>query len=309
MKRKVIAGCLALLLTGGALAQSASVVPAQPANAQLAQRGGGQPYEVIGSEVWDVPDPVSARVYQVFVALPAGYAENPDRRYPVLYVTDADYAFPLIRQMARRLNVEGPRIEDFILVGLSYAKGEGGMPSRRRDYTPTPNAPSGTPADSVHGGGASYLGYLDSQVLPFIAQHYRTDEQRRLFLGHSYGALLGTQILFERPQLFAGYILGSPSYWYDRHVMERQESRFAAAHRDLPARIYMYVGEREARAHGGDADMVEDARRMQKVLASRRYASLQLQLEVLNDEDHLTVAPRGFMQGLEYLLAQPASLP
>ncbi|MGE8289654.1 MAG: alpha/beta hydrolase, partial [Stenotrophomonas sp.] len=107
------------MLTGGALAQSASGVPAQPANAQLAQRGGGQPYEVIGSEVWDVPDPVSARVYQVFVALPAGYAENPDRRYPVLYVTDADYAFPLIRQMARRLNVEGPRIEDFILVGLS----------------------------------------------------------------------------------------------------------------------------------------------------------------------------------------------
>lgn len=308
MKQTVIAGCLALLLTGNALAQSAPVGPALPASASLAQRGDGQPYEIIGSEVWDVPDPVSARDYQVFVALPAGYAENPDRRYPVLYVTDADYAFPLIRQMARRLNVEGPRIEDFILVGLSYAKGEGGMSSRRRDYTPTPNGPSGTPAEAVHGGGAAYLEYLDRQVLPFIAQRYRTDEQRRLFLGHSYGALLGTQILFERPQLFAGYILGSPSYWYDQHVMEGRERGFAATHRDLPARVYMYVGEREAIAHGGDADMVKDARRMQKALASRRYASLQLQLEVLNDEDHLTVAPRGFMQGLEHLLAQPVAI-
>lgn len=307
MKRQVISVCLALSLTGSALAATASAVPSVSPSSQSAQRGGGQPYEIIGSEVWDVPDPVSARDYQVFVALPAGYAENPQRRYPVLYVTDADYAFPLIRQMARRMNVEGPRIEDFILVGLSYAKGEGGMPSRRRDYTPTPNAPSGTPADAVHGGGAAYLSYLDKQVLPFIAQHYRTDEQRRLLLGHSYGALLGTQILFERPQMFAGYILGSPSYWYDQHVMERQEGRFAVAHRDLPARVYMYVGEREAVAHGADADMVKDAQRMQKALASRKYASLQLQLDVLNDEDHLTVAPRGFMQGLEYLLAQPAT--
>ena len=49
--------------------------------------------------MWDVPDPVSKRGYQVFVALPPSYAKQPQRRYPVLYVTDADYAFPIIRQL------------------------------------------------------------------------------------------------------------------------------------------------------------------------------------------------------------------
>ena len=54
-----------------------------------------------------MPDPISGRRYQVFVHLPPSYAQPADRRYPVMYVTDADYAFPIIRQIGRRLNGEG----------------------------------------------------------------------------------------------------------------------------------------------------------------------------------------------------------
>ena len=274
------------------------------ASALGGQRGEGAPYEVVGSEVWNVPDPVSGRVYQVFVALPPSYDESPGRRYPVLYVTDADYAFPLARQIGRRLNVEGPKLEEFILVGLSYSVGDDGMTSRRRDYTPTPNGPSSAPKDALHGGAAPYITYLREQVLPFVAGRYRTDESRRLLLGHSYGALLGSQILFTDPDMFAGYIMGSPSFWYDRNVMSRFEKDYAAAHKDLKASVYMYVGEREAPAFGNDADMVADAKNMQAALRAHNYPSLRLKLDVLNDEDHLSVAPRGLTNGLKYLLGK-----
>lgn len=280
---------------------STSQVPSATPTGQVS---GGRPYEIVGSEVWDVPDPASGRNYQVFVALPKSYGEDPARRYPVLYVTDADYAFPLIRQIARRLNGEGPQIQDFILVGLSYAVGEEGMPSRRRDYTPTAVGTSGAPKDAVHGESAAYIGYLRDQVLPFVAQHYRSDEQTRLFLGHSYGGLLGTQILLSQPQLFSGYIIGSPSYWYDDHVMDRMESAYAKQHQDLAARVYMYVGQYEARRYGKAYDMVSDAERMAQTMRARHYPSLQLSLDVLNDEDHLSVAPRGFIHGLKMLLAE-----
>lgn len=271
------------------------------------QRGQGQPYEIVGSEVWDVPDPVSGRTYQVFVGLPASYAENPERRYPVLYVSDADYAFPLVRQIGRRLNGDGPKIDEFILVGLSYAVGEEGIPSRRRDYTPTPAGSHDSPPDAVHGMGGAYLAYLRDQVLPFVAHRYRTDESRRLYLGHSYGGLLGAQILLTEPELFSGYILGSPSFWYDNHYMEGMESAFAASHKDLPARIYMYVGQYEdikpdpryAKRH----NMVTDARRMTEALRSRGYPSLRMKLDVMDDEDHLSVAPSGFTRGLKYQLS------
>jgi hypothetical protein len=271
----------------------------QPTNVQP---GKGSPYVLIGTEVWDVPDPASQRGYQVFVSLPASYGKEPSRRYPVLYVTDANYAFPVIREISRRLNVEHAQIADFILVGLSYAKGEDGTQSRNRDYTPTSNGPSGAPAGAVQGHGPAYQTYLHDRVLPFIAQRYRTDPRRALFLGHSYGALLGAQILFTDPGMFSGYILGSPSLWYGKHHIFSMEAMYAAQHRDLPAKVYMYVGEYETNRFNRINDLVADNREFEGRLKKRKYPNLVLKSDVLNDEDHVSVAPRGFIHGLKYLL-------
>lgn len=303
--RRVLSTLIIALTAGFGLA----TVPAnaQPQSAVKIQAGEGRPYEIADSEVWDVPDPVSRRGYQVFVALPPSYAKEPQRKYPVLYVTDADYAFPILRQINRRLNLEGARIEEFILVGLSYAKGEDGAVSRRRDYTPTANGPSTAPSGAIHGQGQAYQTYLRDQVKPFIANRYRTDPARALFLGHSYGSLLGAQILFSEPGLFSGYILGSPSLWYDKRHALGLEASYAARSRDLPAKVFLYVGEYEAQRKGDrrysqSVDMVADNQALEKALKGRKYPNLNLKSVVLNDEDHLTVAPRGFTQGLKYLL-------
>lgn len=276
--------------------------PIPPASALGGQRGRGMQYEIVGSEVWAVPDPVSGRDYQLFVAVPPSYSEHPDRRYPVLYVTDADYAFPLVRNISRRLNLEGMKVDEFILVGLSYALGEKGMPSRRRDYTPTSPRQGGAPVDAAHGEGDAYMTYLRDQVIPFVATRYRSDEERRMLLGHSYGSLLGAQILFSEPGMFSGYILGSPSLWFDDNVMEEFEDKYSQAREDLAASVYMYVGEYEESTFGKRYDMVSDARRMESSLRSRNYPSLRIKLEILNDEDHLSVAPRGFTHGLKFLM-------
>ncbi len=254
-----------------------------------------------------MPDPISKRGYQVFVALPPSYATHPQRRYPVLYATDADYAFPIIRQLSRRLNVEGPKIEEFILVGLSYGKGEDGGTSRQRDYTPTPNGPSTASPNAIHGQAHAYQKYLREQVKPFVNAHYRTAPAKTIFLGHSYGALLGTQILFTEPGLFSSYILGSPSLWYDKRHALKLEAAYAKQNRDLSANVYLYVGSYEAlrkgdRRYNQTVDMVADNQALEAALKSRKYPSLKLKSTVLNDEDHLTVAPRGFMQGMKYLL-------
>ena len=235
-RRFPLALLIALVTSAGAfIAPTHAQTPSTP----KVQSGDGHPYEIADSEVWDVPDPVSKRGYQVFVALPPSYAKQPQRRYPVLYVTDADYAFPIIRQLGRRLNVEGPQIEEFILVGLSYGKGEDGGVSRQRDYTPTPNGPSTAPPNSIHGQAQAYQQYLRDQVKPFINARYRASPSKAIFLGHSYGALLGTQILFTEPGLFSDYILGSPSLWYDKRHALTLEAGYAKQNRDLKANVYL----------------------------------------------------------------------
>ncbi len=158
------AALLAAMLAGCTNAADAEAAQERPAE--------GRPYELAGTQVWTVPDPASGRSYQVFVSLPAGYEANAARRYPVMYVADADYGFPLIRSIARRVNLEGPAVEDFILVGLSYAVGEDGANSRRRDYTPTANGPRSA-GNALHGAGAAYQNYIKTQVLPFVEQRFR----------------------------------------------------------------------------------------------------------------------------------------
>lgn len=264
----------------------------------------GAPYVLKGTQVWTVPDTGTAREYEVFVSLPASYETSPNRRYPVLYVTDADYAFPIIRQIARRVNLEGPVIEEFILVGLSYSKGDSPTTSRNRDYTPTPNGPARA-RSMVHGEGPTYQNYLKASAIPFIEERFRADPARRVLLGHSYGGLLGAQILFTDPTLFNAYVLGSPSFWFDaRHIM-KMEASYARNHRDLPADVFMYIGGYEVpgpSTRNASVDMVGDVRTMEQVLESRGYASLKVQSAVLADEDHLTVAPVGFTRALMAVL-------
>lgn len=141
-------------------------------------------------------------------------------------------------------------------------------------------------------------------MLPFVEGRFRADPARRLLLGHSYGGLLGAQILFSEPDLFDGYVLGSPSFWFGDHAMMRTEADYARTNTDLPARVHMYIGEYETPGPGRDSryDMVGDNARFEERLRSRAYPGLVLTSEVLNDEDHLTVAPRGFTHALEELL-------
>lgn len=296
-------GLLMIMLAGFLGSACSDQAGAQTTQAQAASVNGA-PYVLQGTQVWAVPDPVSGRDYEVFVSLPASYATSPNRRYPVLYVTDADYAFPIIRQIARRVNLDGPVIEEFILVGLSYSKGDSGTVSRNRDYTPTPNGPSRA-SSLLHGEGAAYQAYLKTQAIPFIENRFRAEPTRRVLLGHSYGGLLGAQIMFTDPSLFQAYVLGSPSFWFDKRHIMTMEAEYARTHRDLSANVFMYMGDYEVPGdsrRNSTVDMVGDMRTMEQVLTSRSYPNLRVRSVVLADEDHLTVAPVGFTRALMAVL-------
>nr|WP_314434908.1 alpha/beta hydrolase-fold protein [uncultured Brevundimonas sp.] len=301
MKRSGLAVALTAVLAAACSPKADAQSSPQAAPQVEAHQAEGAPYVLKGARVWTVPDPVSARDYEVFVSLPASYEANPRRRYPVLYVTDADYAFPIIRQIARRVNLDGPRLEEFILVGLSYSRGDSGVVSRNRDYTPTPNGPRSA-SSSLHGQGAAYQTYLKTQAIPFIENRFRADPARRVLLGHSYGALLGAQILFTDPSMFQAYVLGSPSFWFDQGHIMTMEAAYARTHTDLPADVFMYVGAWEVPGpsprNTSGADMVRDMRTMETTLKSHHYPNLRVQSVVLADEDHLTIAPVGATRGL-----------
>lgn len=278
-----------------------------------------QPYVLAGTEVRSLHASRLNRDYPLFISLPASYKTAPQRNYPVLFVTDADYAFPLVRSIGRRVGNGGKDLEEFILVGLGYATGDTPIYSRQRDYTPSPQGEKQPTSDMpgrppVFGEAEGYRQFIASEVIPFIAKNYRIDMSRKVFAGHSYGALLGMQALFTEPGMFDAYILGSPSIWYDHKLMFTRERAYAASHKDLKARVYMAIGGFETVKPGAknprynrDSDMVRDMQEMERVLKSRRYPGLSIRSEVVADEDHLTVAPAILTRGLTWAFGKPDS--
>lgn len=266
------------------------------------------PYQLDDTEVRDIHARQLERDYQLYVALPESYRTS-QRRYPVLFVVDANYAFPVVRNIAQRL-AKHAGLEEVIVVGLSYARGDGPVYSRRRDYTPSvprsrhyvSDMPGRVPA---FGQADAYGRFIAAEVFPMIAAQYRADMGRTVFIGHSYGSLLGLQVLLTRPATFAHYILGSPSLWYDGGVMFGREQAYAQAHRDLRASVYFGIGGLETLPPGkrrtrdeDDADMLADLREFDAALASHRYPGLRMRLEVFAGEDHASVFPFLLTHGL-----------
>ena len=269
-------------------------------------------YVLENTEVRDIRAPALKRDYQLYVALPDSYRQG-NKRYPVLFVTDANYAFPVVRNIAQRLNKHAG-MEEVIVVGLSYANGDGGVYSRRRDYTPTTPRKHDYRSDmpgrqAAFGEAKAYGQFISGEVFPFIASNYRVNMQRKVFIGHSYGSLLGLQFLLTEPRTFEHYILGSPSLWYDAGVMFDREQAYAASHKDLPASVFFGIGGLEKLAPGKkrsraeeDADMLADLREFDGKLTSRKFPNLKTRLRVFEDEDHASVFPFVLTHGLRAYL-------
>ena len=280
-------------------------------------------YELPNTQVHQLPANNSGRHYEVWVDLPPSYATS-TKSFPVLFVTDANYAFPLVRSIRNRLGAGGQNIEDFVLVGLSYAQGDSPIDSRSLDYTPTnvllgkksPDDDDGNYAGKAYGGAAAYADYLRQQVIPFVLNHYRIDATRKFYVGHSYGGLLGAQILLTQPDTFDSYILSSPSFWFDQNYMLRLVTEFSTKQRKAsavalkkskrPLTVQLYAAEYEQIKAGPRyakrISIVADMQLFEQQLRTGNFTGLSMNSQVIADEDHLSVFPAMISRALVKLL-------
>lgn len=237
------------------------------------------------------------RVYPIWVDVPASYAQS-QAAYPLLLVTDAPYAFPLIRSIRNRVGQKGRNIADFILAGIAYPATDTPVASRNRDYTTSdvharPENKSDSYSDTQYGNAPAFAGFITQQVLPLLQQQYRLDRQQQIYLGHSYGALLGSYLLLHQPRHFSHYVLSSPSLWFDqRQLLNQAPALLRSFPAQQQAKIWLYTGGFEQPGptpRHNSTDMVGDMQRFAGML--RKHQGLQVHAQVLEGEDHLTVFP------------------
>jgi predicted alpha/beta superfamily hydrolase len=195
--------------------------------------------------------------------LPPGYYQQPQRRFPVLYLHDGqnlfDGATAYIRgqdwHIAQTADEEigSGRVEPLIIVGI-YNAGK----SRIGEYTPTR-------MPKIGGGRADRYGkFLLDEVMPFVEREYRADggAWRTGIGGSSLGGLVSLYLGLQRPDVFGKIAALSPSVWWNQRVIYQFAEKMAIESRP---RIWLDIGTREG------ARIVEDVERYRDILLLRGW--------------------------------------
>lgn len=255
------------------------------------------PYTLPNTEVIEIRSKHTGAEYQLFVALPPGYAAARRASYPVVYMLDADYSFALVRNVVQHF-VEREDLPPMILVAIAYPGAatdrEVYKKNRTRDYTPTyaPSGGYGTEYQKVSGGGPKFRSFLANELFPLIERRYRAKSDDRTLIGHSYGGLFGTFVLLTEPALFERYVIVSPSLWYANRVVLTMEEAAARNGIRPDARVFFGVGELESPV------MSDDLTQLYRNLRARNNPRLDMSMRIFEGERHNSVFPAAVTRGL-----------
>jgi uncharacterized protein len=221
----------------------------------------------------------------VWVRTPHDY-EKANEPFPVLYLADGPNYINLIGSTMDFLAL-GDRMPPLVIVGISNT-------DRTRDMTPSHSDeknPDGTVhADPTSGGADHFVDFIQNELMPEIERRYRVAPYR-IFVGHSFGALLAVHILITRPDMFQAYIAASPSLWWDNQRTLHRAQDFFAAHAELNKRFFFDLGN-----EGPQMRNPFDA--LQKTLTDKTPKDFHWKSAVYPDENHGSSVLRGYYDGL-----------
>jgi len=232
--------------------------------------------------------------FVIQVRLPESYTAG-EKRYPVLYVLDADKCFGLAADTADWLAwaKEAPEI---IVVGIAYAKGvDEWWQKRSRDYSPTKDASKLWGEWPLAGGAAKFQEFLAKELFLFIESRYRAKADDRAILGISLGGLFGAYTLFTRPALFHRYILISPAFIWDQKRLWQYETEYQTKSKELAATVFTAVGDADERA------ILVPWSDFNHLIEERHYSGLHWFTQIFPGESHISVLPGALARGLKMI--------
>jgi uncharacterized protein len=248
-----------------------------------------RPFVLGNTETCDLPGCLGGRHLRLHVALPWYYYQQPERKFPGVYLCDGYWYFALLNSLYHPLAYDKV-VPEHILVGLSYAEDQPNYEKlRQRDLSPVRLALLGR-----SGEGAEFLDTLCTQVVPYIEAQYRIDGSYRVLAGGSLGGLFSLFSMFARPGFFRGHIAASPSVALTGGLLDRMEDQFARSGSDLVAQLFMSCGSEEP------VDYCAPMRQFFDRLQARGYPSLRQNFKVIEGEGHSTSMAEAMNRGLRF---------
>ena len=223
--------------------------------------------------------------------------------YPVLYLNDGQNLFDRtiafggvewqVDETADRL-IRQEVIAPLIIVGIDNTQGD-----RMKEYLPfrSFNPPILRPL------GKRFPNFLINEVMPFVEGRYRVARgpENSALGGSSLGALISLYTVIQRPGIFGGLLLESPSLF----VSYRRIVKFSRLVRQWPAKIFLAIGTREAGREDKDRQVVEDVRELERTLRQAGLDDRRLRVKVDEGATHSEGEwAKRFPEALSFLFAK-----
>jgi uncharacterized protein len=226
--------------------------------------------------------------YRIGIWFPFSYPGS-DRKYPVLYVPDGEFAFGLAAGMIPTLIGNG-EVPELLVVGIAYQGisgwGEFGE-LRDRDLCPPrfqrPGVESRLPA---------YTRFFQEMLFPLIESEYRGSLDDRALFGFSSGGLFSCHTLLTQPGMFRRHIAASCTWPGADEYLLACEQQFAQQPMHPPVDLYLTVG-------GLEQEQLPGFRKVTERLQDRQYPGLRLSTGILEGEGHSSgVLAKTFLDGV-----------
>jgi predicted alpha/beta superfamily hydrolase len=238
-----------------------------------------------------ISEKVSGQEYELQILLPGGYKQS-NKKYPVVYVMDAQWDFPLVKSIYGQQYYDG-FIPELIIVGVTWGGINPNPDSlRARDYTPAKEQRL-----PQSGGADKFLDFMKTELFPFVEKNYNADAGNRILMGCSLGGLFTVYTMFTHTDMFAGYAAASPAVGWDKEVLYNYEKEFAANKLNKPVRLYLTVGD------------VERSRpvfeKFSNYISSKKYPGVSIKSKVLENTGHSGTKSETYNRGLQFIFEKP----
>jgi len=233
------------------------------------------------TRAFSIQSNANGATYPIKVGLPEDYF-SANTKYSTIYVLDGEENFEFVANRCKEISSKG-QMQNVVVVSIGYGQ------DRSIDYTPTK-------VSGKSGGGADFLNFIKTQLIPAIETDYNVDTTRnsRVLLGHSYGGLFGACVLAVDNNLFGNYLLLSPSMWFDNEVALQLEKLNRANNKDRSQLVFLGIGEMENLGR-----MQAPFEAFYRTLNSH-YTSIKLSKNRERNLDHMGSKNPNIVTGLNY---------
>lgn len=234
---------------------------------------------------------VTGQEYELQILLPGGYKQS-DKKYPVVYVMDSQWDFPLVKSIYGQQYYDG-FIPEVIIVGVTWGGIKPNPDSlRARDYTPTNES-----RQPQSGGADNFLSFMKNELFPFIETNYKAENTNRSLVGCSLGGLFTIYTMLTHTELFTGYAAASPAVGWDKEVLYKYEKEFAAHKLDKPIRLYLTVGDVERSRPAFE--------KFSNYLTAKKYPGVNIRSKILENTGHSGTKSETYNRGLQFIFEKP----